>query len=1280
MQRIVYTLCFLVSLSYTALQSQSVTVGETLHWYEVIETHNQSTILYRIEEGGVSNLDPSLPVYGGRIKVSGASEGRFTFTNTQFEAIDLKSDPNDLIGNDIKVSVLSEQDGREHYLRYFFIPVRQKGGGFERLVEFSAVIRVTPQTSMPQFRSSGFKNTSILSQGTNFKLSVEEAGVYKLSYEFLTGELGLDPNAFTPQEIRLFGNGGGMLPQEVSTERIDDYEELAIAFFGNGDARLDQGEYFLFYAEGRDAWSFDTVAGIFKMEKNIYDLKNHYILQTGTGNGLRIGMQNSSGSAEFSTDRFLDYRQYEEDLVNLLGKYQIPGSGKRWFGDEFSGVREKDYNGIFIFPDILEGSEIRFEAVFAARAGTSSQFLFSLNGQTFSKSFGSVNLGNVEALYASPGGINDVVIADRESQEITVEYPQVGGPSSGWLDYIRMNVWRKLRFSGQTMRFSDPTSLEYSYGTYLIENQNPDKVVWDITDPRLPLRQQYQQMGQQSRFTVNTDHQLKHFVAFLPTSITNEPEFTGEVDNQNLHSIQEADMCIIYHPDFTEAAERLADHRTNHSQLNVMTATIDQVMNEFAGGSTDPTGIRELARMLFERSQNFRYLLLVGDGSYDIRGVLQNVENDNFIPVYESGESLHPIYAFPTDDYYALLSPGEGATLKGAIDISVGRLPVGSALEANDVVNKIIHYETDNRTLGDWRLRLGFVADDEDSNTHMGQSDGIAKNVDTAHAQFNLQKIYLDAYTQESTPGGDRYPSANASINNNIYKGMLILNYLGHGGYNGWSQERVLRVADVQSWDNMDKLPLVITATCSFTTYDEPSLVSAGEQTLLNPKGGAVALFTTVRAVFSSSNERLTKSVYEFLFDQPQGEYHAIGDIIRLAKNNTNEDTTNINARKFALIGDPAMILALPEYVIVPTHLNGEMIHVNAPDTIRALEKVSVAGEVRDKNGILLSNFNGKLFSTIYDKKRTEYTLANDQGSLVQGFQTQTQVIFKGTASVTNGKFTFEFVVPKDINFEYGAGKMSFYATDEISQDAAGVLEDFIIGGADAGGISDMEGPLIQIFMNTEDFVFGGITDPEPTLLVTLHDESGINIVGNSIGHDLEGILDSDSKNSIVLNEFYEATLDDYSSGEVRYPMQELETGRHHLKVTAWDIANNFSEAYTEFIVVEDEESALEHVLNYPNPFTTSTNFQFEHNMPGLPMDVHVQIFTVSGRLVKTISMYDMLNDGYRVADIHWDGRDEYGDQLARGVYLYRVKLIAHAPDGSRRNAESKFEKLVLLK
>lgn len=1122
---------------------------------------------------------------------------------------------------------------------------------------------------------------SKLNDGSIYKIAVSEAGVYKMSYAFLKDELKIDIDNIDPRNIQILSNGSGKLPELAKAARIDDLEEMAIFIQGEGDGQFNDGDYIIFYSEGPHKWNYNSSTQSFSRENNPYDDFNHLFIKIGNETGKRITNTPSANSGVYQSSEFNDYDRLEEDKVNLLSEASgAQGSGQNWFGELFSATRSKSKS--FTFPNLISDQPARLTTAMVLRSGRSSSFTATINGdQIRSSTASNVVLTNIEATFARVASINRTFQpANGDDIEVNINYPAVGdGTNRGWLDYIELNVRRSLTYTGESMTFRDTRTITQPSSTFQLSNANANIQVWDITDVMNPSNQEISNSASTVSFNRNINNSLLHFLAFEADKITRQPEAIGSIENQNLHGIEQTDMLIIYHPDFKEAAERLAQHRRSHSQLNVSLVSIYQVYNEFSGGSMDPTAIRDMARMIKLRTDDFRYLLLFGDGSYDFRNrynIATEQNQTNFVPVYETNESLHPVESFPADDYFGLLSDNESGELEGAVDIAVGRFTVRTRNEANAVVNKIIRYDTEAGFFRDWRNRLTFVADDEDGNTHINQADNIAVKVANNFEVFNINKIYLDAYEQESTPGGARYPQAQTALNRDIFRGAAVINYLGHGGSKGWSQERVLTIQDILSWKNDNRLPLFVTATCSFTGYDEPTITTAGEETFLNPDGGVIGLFTTTRAVYASSNFRLTSAVFDTIFQMSIDEDEPIGEILRVAKNFNPRDTTLSNARKFTLIGDPAMKLAIPKYEVVTSSINGIDVNTGTTDTLNALSKVTVEGFINDRNGQLKSDFNGTVYPTVFDKEIVVQTLAQDAGSREKQFTVQRNVVFKGKATVTNGRFTFQFIVPQDIDYSFGNGKISYYA-ENGQEDAAGYFNDVIIGGASENGVVDDQGPLVQVFMDSEDFILGGTTTKDPTLLVKLSDDNGINVAGSSIGHDLSGTLDNNTQNTYVLNDFYEAEENDYTKGTVRFPLFDLEPGEHRIQVKAWDIANNSSEGFTEFIVAESENAALDHVLNYPNPFTTNTQFQFEYNRVNQSIDVQVQIFTISGHLVKTIED-NLFHDG-GISKLSWDGRDDYGDKLARGVYVYKVKVRSFDGDTSEGTIESDFEKLVIL-
>ena len=561
------------------------------------------------------------------------------------------------------------------------------------------------------------------------------------------------------------------------------------------------------------------------------------------------------------------------------------------------------------------------------------------------------------------------------------------------------------------------------------------------------------------------------------------------------------------------------------------------------------------------------------------------------------------------------------------------------------------------------------IADDEENNYFIiNDTEPQYNTVKSDHFEMNCDKLYLDAYPQQTSAGGQRYPEVFDAITDRINRGTLVMNYVGHGGEVGLAEERVVTIPQIQSWKNINALTLFVSATCEFTKYDDPSRVSAGEWMSLNPSGGAIALMTTTRSVFFGVNSSVGLAFYNNAFVRDaNGKPRTFGEIVEQTK---NVALSSDNKRSFTLIGDPALRLALPRLGVVTDSVNGESYAFL--DTLSALTKVTVKGHIVDNNNVLVSSFNGTIVPSVFDKIKNNQTLAQDPGSPVLDFELQRNVLYKGKATVTNGNFEFSFIVPKDIALTYGRGKLSYYAfSNQI--DAIGLDTTLIIGGIDPNGLVDSIGPEINAYLNDEQFIDGGISNETPVLYLKLYDESGINTVGNGIGHDLTAILDEESANPIILNDYYSSDLNTYQSGQVKYPFSTLEPGQHTITVKAWDVNNNSSDVRISFRVQAAETPLVKRLYNYPNPFSTSTEFMLEHNQSCEVMDVQIQIFTISGRLVKT--MQNQVNtQGFTTRGLFWDGRDDFGDKLANGVYIYRLQY-----QNSEGKRAEETEKLVIL-
>jgi hypothetical protein len=1112
-----------------------------------------------------------------------------------------------------------------------------------------------------------YKPSSVFAAGNWYKISVTTDGVYKLDLPFLSSLRisGTIPSA----QIRIFGNGGPMLPEANNQKRPDDLEEVAIMVVDGGDGVLNGSDYILFYGQGPDKWAKDSVNRRFIHRKNLFDDKTYYFLTIG-GNGKRVPSQTTSPNASSTITSFDERYFHELDTVNLLS------SGKEWLGEEFSNAPGKTLTRSFSLPfsDVVPGQAAIVSNVAARSVNVQSAFTVSVNNQPVQQiNVPQVGVGMYD-LFAQQSQKTDNLISPA-NLIIAFNYSPGSFNSQGWLNWFEFFCRRSLSMTSvKQLLFRDWNSVGTGATEFIVSNTDANAQVWDVTDPLNPVKMNSNVTGNQLRFT-NDAQQLHEYVCFSNNFLT--PQGVGKIANQNLHASSEADFIIVSYPQFLQQAQRLAQFHQQQNNLKTIVVTTDQVFNEFSGGVPDPTAIRDFVKMYYDKykanwNSSGKYLLLFGKASFDYKNRI--AANTNLVPAYESASSFDPLSTYTSDDFFGFLDDDEdiNASSSSQLDIGVGRVPAKNVDEAKNFVDKVLDYHA-AASLGPWRNNLDFIADDEDQNLHLQDAETLTATASSTAPLFNQQKIYLDAFQQESGSAGGRYPQANAVINNNIYNGCLIWNYSGHGGPSRLAEEVVIDQSIVDKWSNQYRLPLFITASCDFAPYDHPITNSLGENLLIRPKTGAIALMTTSRIVFAYSNRIINDNYLKFaLQPDASGRYKTLGEAVMSAKNYTYQTSGDIiNNRKFSLLGDPAMRLGFPEFSVKVNTVNGHDIAVQA-DTLSATESVVIEGQVNGNNGVLQNSFKGTVYLSLFDKARTVTTLGNDAGSSPVGFKDQSSILFKGKASVENGKFSIQFKVPKDINYQYGKGKISLYAEDD-TKGGSGYSTNVIIGSIASGANTDNLGPEIKAYLNDEKFVNGSITNSTPVLILNLFDSSGINTVSSGIGHDMIATLDNDNNTYYVLNNFYESDLDDFQKGSVRFQLPELKPGHHTLKIKVWDVMNNSNDYDLDFTVVENAELRVDHVLNYPNPFTTKTAFWFEHNHPGVDLYTKVEIFTVSGKLIKTIAQ-TINTAGNRSNDILWDGRDEYGNKIGRGVYIYRLRVATF--DGK---VADKWERLVIL-
>jgi hypothetical protein len=1226
---------------------------------------NDTEVLYRVYFTGAVYRDafPGIPYYSEAIPLPGATSCiSVSVENAVFDVAPEgfgEIEGADRLQPEIEASALISYDRKMPVAVCSFVPARINpyNGQYEVLLSFDLKIQIPGEDGSKRSLKAAYASNSVLASGDWYKIAVVSTGIYRITYNDLVG-MGISPSAIDPRNIRLYGNGGGMLPESLAEFRHDDLAENSIIVAGEGDGSFDQQDYILFYGESPHAWKYQVFSQAFNHEQNIYSDSTYYFLTTDLGPGKRIeDIPAVTEPPNTFVSKFTDYAYHETDLFNLAN------IGRVWYGEVFDVTTTYDFN--FNFPGLDLSSPVYFRAYVAAKSEVATSFKF-LNGD---EQIMSASISGIPAsanTYARPYLGSDWFAAASENINIRIAYQKMISSSIAWLNYFELNAVRNLAFSGSQMSFRDPASAGPGViAEFTLRDAAQNVQIWKVTDPVNVQLVNAVQSGNNKIFRAAQDT-LQEFIAFNGSSYYNI-SFSGKVENQNLHGAGPKDMIIITHPLFREQAERLAEFHAEKDGFTVLVTDIGDVYNEFSSGAPDVTAIRNFMKYLYDTAPTGEepgYLLLIGDASFDYKDRIEN--NSNFVPTWEDDESLIVVYSIASDDYYGFLDgPGDNM-----LDIGIGRLPVQTAEQAEVAVSKIIHYaENASAVMKEWRNFVAFVADDEDGNLHLRQAEEMAAFIDTNYSVYNIDKIYVDAFPQVSTPGGQRAPDVNRAINNRIDKGCLVMNYTGHGGEVGWGHERFLENSDINSWTNYDRMPIFITATCEFSRYDDPERVSAGEYAFLNPNGGAIAMFTTARATFGGSNFNLNTSLFDYMFEETNGEYYRFGDLIRLSKNQGGG--VDGNDKKFILLGDPALHLAYPMNEVVTTRINGEDI-TEAPDTLQALSKITIEGEVLSPVH-RVTGFNGTIYPVVYDKPSKVTTLASDPTSYQNTFDLQNNILYKGKAQVSDGKFSFTFIVPKDIAYQYGFGKISYYAANE-EEDAHGFYRNILVGGLDQSAKPDVSGPSMELYMNDKYFVFGGITDENPDMLAFVSDSSGINTVGTGIGHDIVAILDGDSDKPIILNDFYESELDSYTSGTIRYPFHDLEEGLHTISLKVWDVFNNSADGYIEFNVISSGSFIINDLMNYPNPFTEGTSFVFSHNQAEGRLDVNIHIYNLNGQIVKTFKT-SITPSGYRSEPIYWDGSDDYGYPLAKGMYLYRINVSNESNQKS-----SKTGKLILVK
>lgn len=1088
---------------------------------------------------------------------------------------------------------------------------------------------------------------SVLSEHTWYRLSVTQEGAHQLDYATLQG-MGIDMGSLNPSQIRLFGNPSGALPEKNADSRSDDLTEMAIFVTGAEDGSFDEGDMVLFYGQEPTRWVLvDSNKDTYRRERNYYSDTTYYYLCVDSGvDGLRVG-EKPTLPVENTTAVISDFPDFVWHEEELFSPYSI---GQNWFGEQIT-TEDSIFTLPFVFPNLVKNKYLRVYSQVLGRIKKDNYLHYNawVNDNHVADNVSIKYYGEHE--YGKLSTINKQIVLDSDTAVFELSFVPFSGASL-FLDYVEIYGWRQLKRSNNNFLFRlMPSQFGDDRTAIWVQNVNADYWLWDVSSPLRPVLQDAVLSANNLVFATDETTE-KRYVLFMPTSAYPIVNWSA-LPNQNLHAIAAADNLILTSPIFLEQAQELANYHAAKDDLTSIVVNVNEIYNEFSTGTPDPTGIRDFVRMVYRRSSGqLKYLTLFGRASFDFRNI--NGYGQNYVPTYETFEAPQHELSFATDDYFALMDDNEGVNSNGHVDIGVGRISVSTVEEAKTILRKIMHYDDLTASHGEWKADLLLFADDENT-SYVNYSEGIDAMIDSQCPALTRKKLYCGAYPLQNTSSGTVNPGANADLKRAFDQGMLALLYVGHGGVRGLTGESVFANADIAALSNYDKMPFVYTATCEFTKYDNPLLVSAGEQLFLNPHGGCVALFSACRPTYGPQNNLQTRALVPVLLQRDDnGMPLRYGDIIRLAKS----DQLNFNSQgnqniRFLFLGDPVLRFPLPQKDIAVTRINGMVVGDSDNLELHAMSMVTMEGEVRDVNGRLDAGFNGTLWVRFYDQKTK--VVVKFTGDSLKNVYYHKDVLYQGQVSVTAGKFNVSFQIPKEIKSGEGAPRFSFYAYDSIRGiDAVGEFDELVLGGIDPAMVPDDEGPKITFYWNTPDFENGQVVEHQGVLYADLYDAQGIYHYGYSLGRDIVMSSNLAACNHLVLNDQYEPAMNDFRRGRIILPLNDLEPGTYEFTLKVWDTQDNASEATLWFVV--DDNLFLSQVHNYPNPFNEETRITMTHIGEDGDFDVNIEIFDIMGRSVQHIYKKVYASDGV-IEPVVWDGCDYYGSQLRSGIYLYRLTL-----------------------
>lgn len=1091
-----------------------------------------------------------------------------------------------------------------------------------------------------------YANHSVLREGNVVKIRVSETGVHCIPYDTLKAW------GLRPMDVRVLGYGGQMLSENFTLAKYDDLPSVAFYMHKGEDGIFNSGDYILFYAQGTIRW--DAVDREWLHTQNPYSHHGYYFISDSSGEQRIMGTNETEYDITncVDVDWYTYYAVHEKDAINLIDPTGVNGGGREFYGEQLDTQKPQvtiSFPTTNVRTDLLGTCRVNM----AITSNTKSSISVKFNGAYTNLSTQGIAVSDFYTKAEVTSGKIQTKATSTGQQIIEIKYNNAASGSIAYLNYVAVNIPCNLKMIQNGMAISNISYQNQSPAIrFHLSNASSNTQIWRVTDG-VDICQMKTYWENDKLVWVGDNTKAEKYIAITPTMTGwHRPVKIGKVANQNLHALQNIDYVIICPSEFAEVATKLAKKHEEVDALTWAVVTDQQVYNEFSSGTPDVSAYRWLMKMLYDRANNSqerpKHLLLLGNGTFDNRKIYNNSGEAKLL-TFQAYNSIKETMAYATDDYFGFMQDNAGLEegnifneVHATMDIGIGRLPAKNVDEANNMVDKLCRY-MDNRLLGKWKSQILFLADDGDHGLHVQTADQGAEILHKENKAFMVNKIYLDAHSQEVTAAGESYPIAKNQFDNLMNNGVLFMNYSGHGGFNNITTELLMKTADIKRMSNVHQAFWFL-ATCSFSHCDG-GVVSAGEEAILNPNGAAIGVLSACRTVYATQNTILNRHLCDTLFGHTSAyNYHmTLGEAIRIAKNKTGRDT---NKMPYILLGDPALRLNYPcDYVVKTT---------TQMDTIQALSKQTIQGYIHTPEGDTAIWFNGKLDVTVFDKMQEISTRDNDEDDeskkVIINYNDYPNIIFAGQTDVVDGKFKFTFIVPKDIRYNYDNGRITYYAYDpELREEAIGYFEDFTIGGSSIVEIQDTIGPKLNIYLNNPAFIDGSKTYEYPHFYAEIYDENGINTIGTGIGHDLLMVIDNDPKQTYVLNNYFTASNNSYQEGLVSYKMSHQEAGAHSLIFRAWDLYNNSSTATLNYHVVKGLGPQIYNIITYPNPVSRTNILYIDiaHDQPNETIETLVYLYNVSGELVHIHKQIGTETISLNIGEI----------SLTSGIYIYQVNI-----------------------